>query len=157
VKNVTRREFIVGSAATAAAGVCMCGLGGCSTITKIGNTPQITSGAYSIEEASVKLALDKVPQLANIGGSGKIIDPALPDSLIIARTGEAQYIATSIKCTHRGVEIEYHHDSGHFKCASLGGSKFELDGTNISGPAKEPLKAYPTSLEEGRLVIHIPA
>ena len=152
MKRVTRKEFLVASAA--AAGACVCGMSGCSTLTKIGDTPPIESNAYSIEEGPVvRLAVDKSPQLASVGGSGKIIDTGLNDSLIIVRTADAEYIANSIKCTHRGVEVEYHHDKGIFRCSSLGGSKFALDGSRLAGPAKDALKTYPTSVSEGVLTI----
>ena len=106
---------------------------------------------------SITVALSKVPELAQVGGSIKIIDPALSDSLIVARTGEADYVAASIHCTHRGVEVEYHHDKKCFKCSSMGGSKFELDGTRAGGPAKDPLKTYGTSVANDELTIRTSA
>jgi len=152
MKRVTRKEFLIGSAAVA--GACMCGLSGCATITKVGDTPQIESSAYSIKEGpSVQLSLEQSPQLASVGGSGKIIDAELGDSLIIARIAETEYVVTSIKCTHRGTEVEYHHDKGKFKCASLGGSEFALDGSSLGGFGKDPLTSYPVSVAEGMLTI----
>lgn len=158
MKNLTRREFLVGSAATALAGVCMCGVGGCATITKVGKTPQIAPDTYSIEEGhTLRLALGQVTQLTEVGGSGKIIDPRLLDPLIIARVAEEEYAATSIKCTHRGVEVEYQQDKRIFECASLGSSEFALDGSRLRGPAKKPLKAYRVSLVESELIIELSA
>lgn len=152
MKQVTRKEFIIGSATVA--GVCMCGLSGCATITKVGSTPQIEASAYSIGDGhTLKLSLENSPQLATIGGSGKIIDAELGDSLIIARVADMEYVATSIKCTHRGVEVEYHHDKRNFKCASLGGSEFALDGSSLGGFGKDPLRSYPASVVEGVLTI----
>jgi Rieske Fe-S protein len=152
MKRVTRKEFLIGSATVA--GACMCGLSGCATITKVGNTPRIEASAYSIVDGPiVQLSLEKSPHLASVGGSGKIIDTELGDSLIIVRTADTEYVANSIKCTHRGVEVEYHHDKTKFKCASLGGSEFALDGSRLSGFAKDPLKTYPISVEQGVLTI----
>lgn len=156
MKRVTRKEFLIGGATVA--GACMCGLSGCATITKIGNTPQIEASAYSIADGPiVKLSLEHAPQLAAAGGSGKIIDAELGDSIIIARVADAEYVANSIKCTHRGVEVEYRHDKEKFKCASLGGSEFSLDGSRLSGFAKDPLKQYPVSVSDGFLTIDMTA
>ena len=46
----TRREFL-GRSAVLVIGTtsCLCGLGGCATFTKIGNTPPIPEDAYSFE------------------------------------------------------------------------------------------------------------
>ena len=156
MKRVTRKEFLIGSATVA--GACMCGLNGCATITKIGNTPQIGASAYSIGDGPIlQLSLEKSPELAAIGGSGKIIDAELGDSLIIVRTADTEYVANSIKCTHRGVEVEYHHNKRTFKCASLGGSEFALDGSSLGGFGKDPLKSYPASVVEGVLTIDMTA
>jgi Rieske Fe-S protein len=132
----------------------MCSLSGCATFSKTGNTPQIEASAYSIGNGNtLQLSLEKSPQLMSVGGSGKIIDPKLGDSLIIARVAETEYVVNSIKCTHRGVEVEYHPDNRNFKCASLGGSEFALDGSSLGGFGKDPLKSYPVSIAEGVLTI----
>ena len=93
--------------------------------------------------------------LAETGEVGmKIIDEKLPDSFIIARTGAEQYAVLSIKCAHRGVEVEYRADKKEFKCASLGGSSYGLDGKNLGGPAEgNGVKAYSASVKENNLII----
>jgi Rieske Fe-S protein len=161
--EATRREFLNHSAVFAiGATSCLCGLGGCATFTKIGNTPAIPGDAYSLEaEANrVKVDLGKVPELAEPGGSVKIRDEALPDPLIIARTGEKTYLVASIQCPHRGVEVEYQPANGNFECASLGSSQFATDGSPLGGPAKEPLRVFRTSFDPddgSRLVIDLSA
>lgn len=159
--EATRREFLDHSAVFAiGAASCLCGLGGCATFTKIGKTPAIPEGAYSLElEANrVKVDLGKVPQLAERGGSVKIRDAALPDPLIIARTDEETYVVASIQCPHRGVEVEYEPANGNFECASLGSSQFATDGSRLNGPAKEPLRVFRASFDPddgSRLIIDV--
>ena len=146
--GITRRDFVVCGAVTAGATVCLCGLSGCSTITGVGKTPPIDTDAYSVEEGPVVVVnLDKAPDLNAVGGSVKIIDSKLGDSLIIARVGEAEYVAASIHCTHRGVELEYRHDKGQFICSSAGSSAFDLKGNRIKGPAEKNLRIYGVDLE----------
>ena len=146
----TRREFL-GRSAVLAIGTtsCLCGLGGCATFTKIGNTPPIPEDAYSIETGSsrLKVELDKVPQLAEPGGSVKIRDSVLSDPLIIARSADETYVVASILCPHRSVEVEYRHEKGEFECASLGSSQFAADGSRLGGPAKQPLRLFRTSID----------
>ena len=159
----TRREFL-GRSAVVVIGTtsCLCGLGGCATLTKIGNTPPIPEDAYHFDaEASrVEVDLGKVPQLAEAGGSVKIRDSALPEPLIIARTEERTYVVASIKCTHWGVEVEYQPEKGEFECASLGSSQFATDGSRLGGPAKQPLRVFQTSFDPDagdRLIIDLSA
>jgi Rieske Fe-S protein len=161
VGGETRREFL-GQSAVLVIGTtsCLCGLGGCATFTKIGNTPPIPEDAYSFEAEGSRLAIDlsNVPQLAEPGGSVKIRDSALPDPLIIARTAEETYVVASIQCPHRGVEVEYQPERGEFECASLGSSQFATDGSRLGGPAKQPLRSFPTSFDPDtgdRLIIDL--
>jgi hypothetical protein len=161
MEEETRREFL-GRSAMLAIGTttCLCGLGGCATFTKIGDTPPIPEGAYSFDAGAsrVEVDLDKVPQLANSGGSVKIRAPELPVPLIIARTAEETYVVAAIECPHRSVEVEYRPESGEFECASLGSSQFALDGSRMSGPAKKPLRIFRTSFDPeaaSRLIIDL--
>jgi Rieske Fe-S protein len=161
MEEENRREFLGRSAALViGTTTCLCGLGGCATFTKIGKTPPIPEDAYSVDaEASrVEVDLRKVPQLAKPGGSVKIRASALPDPLIIARTAEEAYVVASITCPHRGVEVEYQPEGGEFECASLGSSRFALDGSREGGPATQPLRVFGTSFDgdaRSRLIIDL--
>jgi len=161
MKQETRREFL-GHSAMLVIGTttCLCGLGGCATITKIGDTPSIPEGAYSFDAGAsrVEVDLDAVPQLEKPGGSVKIRTSELPVPLIIARAEEQTYVVAAIECPHRGVEVEYRPERGEFECASLGSSQFALDGSRTGGPAKQPLQIFRTSFDGdagSRLIIDL--
>lgn len=85
----------------------------------------------------------------------KILDENIPNPLIVVREGEDAYLAASLRCTHRGVEVAFRPDEGCFQCASLGGSRFSLDGETLSGLAKEPLKRYPAVRQDNTLVVRL--
>jgi Rieske Fe-S protein len=154
VKKITRKAFIVGGVTAAAAGASLCTKTGRATIFGVGDTPSIASDAYDIgSDKRVRIRLDRVPELAVNGGSVKIVDSTLDDSLIIVRIAEHDYVASSIKCTHRGVEVEYQAKDKCFKCASLGQSTFKTSGETVRGFAKRALKTYPTSAEGNTLVV----
>lgn len=146
--NKMTRRGMVAAIGVAGAGVCVCGMSeGCATFTKKGKTPAIAAEAYVIEGNTVRVALDKVPALAVVGGSVKVIDPRLPTSIIIARGGETDYSVVSLLCPHRGVEVEYQHEEKRFRCASLGHSKFATDGTLQKGLADKGLTRYEARLD----------
>lgn len=147
MKRVTRRS-VVAAIGAAGTGACVCGLKrGCATFSKKGNTAEIDAAAYSVEGRTVTVSLEGVPSLSSVGGSVKIIDARLPTPLIIARTGERTYAAVSLRCPHRGVEVEYRHAEEQFRCASLGHSKFGLDGSLIKGFTKKGLVRYVAALD----------
>jgi Rieske Fe-S protein len=147
MKKMTRRG-VVAALGAAGAGTCVCGLnGGCATFTKKGKTPAIDAAAYVIEGSTVKVDLAKVPPLAVVGGSVKVIDARLPTPIIIARTGEADYAVVSLLCPHRGVEVEYQHGQQRFRCASLGHSKFGTDGALQKGLANKGLIRHEARLD----------
>ncbi|MFC1601015.1 ubiquinol-cytochrome c reductase iron-sulfur subunit [Candidatus Sumerlaeota bacterium] len=158
MKKVSRRTFVMGGALTTAAavttGIFLCSGSGCSTLTGIGDTPALAADAYKIE-AGGRLIIDlcKTAELNKQHGSVKIIDNALKDPLIVARTGESAFVVASLKCTHRGVEVEYNEKKRCFKCASLGGSEFKMTGEKIKGFAKGPLQSYLARVEGDRLVV----
>lgn len=156
MRNVTRRQAVVAMGAVGA-GACVCGLGeGCATFTKKGKTPPLAAEAYEVRQGAVRIALDKVPALRQAGGAVKIIDARLPDSLIVARTGEHDFAVASLLCPHRGVEVEYRHGKRQFRCASLGHSTFGEDGSLKKGLARKGLTRFVAKVDPAdmnRLVI----
>ena len=147
MKKMTRRGMVAAIGA-AGAGTCVCGLGGgCATFSKVGSTPAVAADAYAVEGKTLKVTLDKTPALASVGGAVKVIDSRLPTSIILARTGEAEYAAVSLLCPHRGVEVEYRHAEKQFRCASLGHSKFGTDGALKKGLTKKSLSRYAAALD----------
>jgi len=147
MKKVTRRAVIT-TLGAAGIGTCIYGLSGCATFTKVGSTPAIPAGAYTVDKKLLRILLDKTPELSTAGGSVKIIDAQLPMPLLVARTGENTYSVVSLLCPHRNVEIEYQHQEKHFRCASLGHSKFGLDGKVIkSMTTKESISHSPAALD----------
>lgn len=144
--TTSRRDFIAALAAAAGAGTCLCAAGGCATFTKVGRTPALAVDAYDIDGRTVRIRLGQAPELATVGGAVKMIDARLPEPIIIGRTGEAEYVAVSLRCPHRGVEVEYRHKAGDFRCASLGHSTFARDGARKSGFARKSLRTFDAKL-----------
>ena len=156
MKKPTRRKFIIASGvAVSVGGACICTQTGRATITGVGSTPEINSEACTVTGSELIIDLEKEPRLKSIGSAVKILDEKLKTPLIIVQEAQGKYMIASLKCTHRGVEVEYKPDDKCFKCASLGGSRFKTDGTKIKGFAKEPLKSYSASLEDDVLKIDI--
>lgn len=159
MSDLSRRGFVKDAALkTVAASACLCGLsglGGCATYTKIGTTPAVNPEALAVRDNVLSVDLSKEPNLGNVGGSVKILDARIRDDLIVARVEEDRFEVVSLRCTHRGVEVEYRHQDAQFQCASIGSSVFALDGERVSGPASGPLRAYEGVLRNGTLTIGV--
>lgn len=152
--NLDRREFIKkGAIAVSAVSACLCGLSGCAAYTKVSNTPAVNPAAMTIDRGILTVNPAMEPNLSKVGGAVKVLHPKIPNGVIIAHVDKNRYEVVSLLCTHRGVELEYEHPNGHFKCPSLGGSVFTLDGANDGGLASRPLRNYHASIKNGMLLI----
>jgi Rieske Fe-S protein len=156
MQDMKRRDFLKASTmAVVVTSTCLCGLNGCSTFTKIGNTFNAKPEALGRKGDELLIDLSKEPVLSRVGGAVKIKNEHLPKGVIIAHTEENIYQIASLSCPHRGVEVEYDHKKQRFECASFGSSTFTLDGRNIGGPAKKPLQTYEARIQGNILIIKI--
>jgi Rieske Fe-S protein len=156
MREMERRRFLKnGAKAVVVTSTCLCGLNGCATFTKIGDTPSINTGSFQFKNNILEIDLSKESNLNQVGGAVKITHSDIPKGVIIARTEESGFAVASLHCTHRGVEVEYNHKQKKFRCASLGGSKYGLDGKNLGGPAGKPLEKYNAELDGEILRIRI--
>ncbi len=74
------------------------------------------------------------------------------DKIMVVNSGNGSLFAVSTVCTHMGCEVNYDEKLGHFLCPCHK-SEYGLDGQNIKGPAKRPLKRYTVRTENARVVI----
>ena len=154
--DIDRRDFIKkGAASIAVTSACLCGLAGCATYTGISKTPAANPDSITFDGSVLTVDLAAEPTLRQIGGAVKVRNTDLPDELIIARVEESRFVIASLLCTHRGVELEYDQESAQFQCPSLGSSVFALDGANVSGMARKPLRSYEAVLEGNILAIRV--
>ncbi len=64
------------------------------------------------------------------------------------------FLALDSLCTHQACNLNWDSDSTSFFCPCHG-SKFDTEGNVLDGPATEPIKSYPTKVEEGNILISI--
>lgn len=70
----------------------------------------------------------------------------------LRRTGDQQFIAFSMNCTHLGCPIRWLADANLFMCPCHGGV-FYADGRVASGPPPKPLNRYPVRVQNGLVQI----
>jgi Rieske Fe-S protein len=156
MQEMKRREFLkTGATTVIVASTCLCGLNGCATFTKVGDTLSIKPEALTRKDHELLIDLSKEPVLRQVGNAVKIKNEWIPQGVIIAHTEENTYHIVSLSCTHRGAEVEYDHQNRRFVCASLGSSKYSLEGQLMKGPAKKSLQPFTATLQDGILSIKI--
>ncbi len=133
-----RREFLI-KTAMIAGGVVL-------TLSNAGNI-------FAIDTEEITIVIDEKSKLNKVGGSDTVKTKA-GNKILVIRTGETEFKAISAKCTHSGGPIKFDSKSNRVTCG-WHDSVFELDGTNVSGPAKSALSVFPAEAKEKSVVVKI--
>jgi Rieske Fe-S protein len=131
--SLSRRHFLAGACACAGAALVSCA----------------PNPARSFD-AGADRSLPLPEELRNPGGQAKVRLPGDGGTVLVWRT-DIGFGAVSLRCPHCGGEIVYDAPAALLHCPM--GSKFKLDGTVRSGPARKPLRAYLADLQGERLRI----
>jgi nitrite reductase/ring-hydroxylating ferredoxin subunit len=99
-----------------------------------------------------KKSIGKVSDLANAPLHGVTIDDK---QILIAKAGD-RFFATGNVCTHNGCRLSGGKLDGENVRCPCHGSGFSLKtGEVVHGPAKNPVPAYPVTIEKGEIFIDI--
>ncbi len=140
-KCTSRRRFLGLGVAAAAASAC----GGCALVGS--REPD----AVARQDENL-LRLDQADSAALLGSETSVlVEPEGGGAKIIV-VNRGGLFAVSSACTHMGCDVKYDGKLGQLLCPCHG-SQYGLDGANIKGPAKKPLKRYDVRAENGRVVI----
>ena len=72
--------------------------------------------------------------------------------ICLFRTDEDNYIASLLKCTHQGCELDV--GGGIYTCPCHG-SEFSTSGEVLKGPAEKHLKTFPITTDHENIYIHL--
>jgi len=72
--------------------------------------------------------------------------------ICIYRLSASEYHALLMRCTHQGTELQVFGD--RLQCPAHG-SEFSSNGSVKNGPAENPLRTFPVSIENGNLKIRL--
>jgi Rieske Fe-S protein len=123
----------------------------------VGGTTEEASGATSdtldaYTRATEKLAipLEDAKALRKVGGS-TILEVG-ERRILFVRDSEETVRAFAPACTHRQVTVKYDHKNRRLNCPAHG-SRFDLQGEVLRGPAKEPLPTHKATLAGDRIIL----
>ena len=95
------------------------------------------------------LRLDRLEKLARPGGFETIrFDDR---EVLFIRDSETSIRAFHPHCTHMNCLVLYNEKTRLIECPCHG-SKFDLEGNVVHGPAKKPLPRFEAELSEGRII-----
>ena len=123
--EIQRRTFLKKTGSTF---VCLCLAGSAALEAAEKNITQ-----YAVEDSKLVIDLNEHPQLKGVGGSETF--QADKKKIIVLHSDEESYKAFENKCTHMGGQVSYRPKDGFMQCA-LHGSRFNIEGRVVKGPAK---------------------
>ncbi|ABS24796.1 Rieske (2Fe-2S) protein [Anaeromyxobacter sp. Fw109-5] len=133
--SLTRRRFLVRTAAGAAGAVAGAALPGCApdaSPAPLVDVPAPVGGRLS-------LLVARYPELAKVGGAVRARAPGLDEPVLIARVTEDGFVAMSSVCTHQGCPVGF--DGAQVVCPCHQ-STFDLQGRVTNPPAVQGLTPY---------------
>jgi cytochrome b6-f complex iron-sulfur subunit len=119
---------------------------------------QLASGCmgmtmYRVAPVSGQLRLDlsSLTELSIQAGTAVLSVEGSDAPLFVVRYNQNTYHTLSAICTHRGCTVE---DKGSRFVCPCHGSTYDRTGSVTKGPAEQPLRRYPTRLENnGRTLV----
>jgi cytochrome b6-f complex iron-sulfur subunit len=141
----TSRRDILRFGAAAAAAAC----GGCGILGS--RKPDVTA-----EPKQGVIRLTRAQSAALLASEGSILvkTEGIHDKILVVHLMDHALYAVSAICTHMGCTVDYSKDAGQIGCPCHG-SQFALDGSVIRGPAKQPLKRYNVTIDNGQVLIRV--
>jgi cytochrome b6-f complex iron-sulfur subunit len=137
--------------ATVAAVAAATGCGGGGSPTAPAPAPTPTPGGTPAPN-EVRVALPAVG--LTVPATGQLLAP-LP--LAITRLTETKVVAVSRICTHQGCTVNLPAAPLLTLDCPCHGSRFEVTGQVVNGPAARPLASFPTRIDGDQVVVTLPS
>lgn len=142
--EIRRRTFLKKTGSTF---VCLCLAGNAAL-----EAAEKSITQYAVEDSKLIIELSRHPKLKEAGGSETF--HADKKKIIVLHPDESSYKAFENKCTHMGGQVSYRPKDGFMQCA-LHGSRFDIEGRVVKGPAGKPLTELRTSLDKDQLTVYL--
>ena len=106
--------------------------------------------AWAKGQKEFAILLDSVEKLKEVGGWSRM--KVNKHKVLLVRDSDATVKAFQSTCTHRKEKLTYDHQQKALVCPAHG-SRFDLQGTVLNGPAKKSLEVIPARLEGERIIL----
>jgi len=142
-RRATSRRDLLALGMLATASIC----GGCALFGS--RTPDVAT-----EPRPEAIRLSKAQSLTLLESQGSLLlqPEGTKEKMIVVHSRDGSLHALSAICTRMGCTVNYRPEVDHIVCP-CDGSEYALDGSNLKGSAKRPLKRYDVAVEDGQVVI----
>lgn len=114
------------------------------------------SDCWEYSHGVLKINLDKASELSRRGNAIRLEGSGLPKRVLVYCDINGSYYALHNRCTHLGHRrLDPLIEDNCLQCCSVGQSRFDLEGKNLSGPAKKPISQFRCELADNILYIYI--
>lgn len=130
------------------------GVGACTLLgLALGGCASLVARRVAPIDGRIVLSLQQYPELADGGGSLKLVAEGEPDPIYILAQGDGTFAALSPICTHLGCTVEI---EGQRLVCPCHGSIYDRSGKVLQGPAEQPLVRFHTRVSpDGELTIDL--
>ena len=153
--KITRKDFFVktaqGAAILSLPAIFGSFLENCNSPTSPTNSSTLPTVQGSVSNGTVTVSIDSTSPLSKAGSS--VIINFSTGSLLVDHPSGNTFVALSAICPHQGCTVSnYDSGSSQFVCPCHG-SKFDLNGKVVQGPANSNLQTYQTQFANNKLTI----
>ncbi|HMU43494.1 MAG TPA: Rieske (2Fe-2S) protein [Ignavibacteriaceae bacterium] len=115
----------------------------------------ITKIAASPVDNKIELTIDSANPLSIIGGILLLVYNNGDNGVLLQRINTTEIKALTAVCTHQGCIVDlFSAEENNFGCPCHG-SRFNLNGGVVQGPADSPLQSFSTTFENNYLTIFL--
>lgn len=115
-------------------------------LTACGPTSKVTQLPVSLNSVRLPITSFATEQLQIVRPEGWLYNIA------VRKIGDNQYETLLLQCTHQQNQLIMNPNG--FQC-TLHGSLFNTEGQVLKGPAEFPLKRFPTTVDQGQVIIQL--
>lgn len=141
MSDMNRRTFVRNATGVLAAAPLTALLASCAAL---------AARVVPMQGGALHLAFAHYPELETAGGSLKLVPTGYKTPVYVLTLALGEYAALSPICTHLGCTVEI---QGSRIVCPCHGSTYDREGRVLQGPAERALTRYPTTIEDGVLVI----
>lgn len=111
-------------------------------------TPPADTTGINVQGTTITVNLTQATALANTGGWA-LISAA---KVLIVNVGNGNFSALTSVCTHARCDNSWTFTNNVFTC-TCHGSRFNTEGAVVNGPAMQPLRSFPTEVNDNVLTV----
>jgi len=116
------------------------------------NTKPLGSG-WDLKDGRLSVTSEGLAEMDRLGGAAYLQGGGLEKPVLLLKMGADDYLTFENKCTHGGRKIDLKPDHTGLRCCSVNHSTYDLEGKNLTGPARGPVIKYRIAFKDGELSV----